>query len=814
MLLSNKSVWKAAGRYRSGYLRNIKPAFNISRMNEGHPDLCISVNSISTLAQLFSEKIPKGFDRYFRKPGDKENSSTSTEAAKESNKESPKESTSEKDSSFKAEEKPKTDSGKGKKQGGFGGSKPPDFPMGFILTSGALLLLLASEIGDLTGIPQISWKDFRVLLLETGQVDTIVISNKTIAKVYVRKPVDSSLELAPPSSELGYQESSSISSFPSSSSSNPTPPSKFSRYPSLGGSHRLGEPSFYFNIGNVENFEQKLEEAQKEVGIQPRDFIPVMYVTDYNWKGELFKMLPSLLMIGLGLFFFSRMSGMGGSGGPGNIFKIGKSTAKKEKVTTTFADVAGCDEAKREIMEFVQFLKDPKKFTDLGAKIPKGALLCGPPGTGKTMLAKATAGESNVPFYSISGSDFVEMFVGVGPSRVRDLFSEARDNAPCIIFIDEIDAVGRQRGREGVGGNDERENTLNQLLVEMDGFDASTNVVVLAGTNRVDVLDAALTRPGRFDRQIQVDKPDIKGRKAIFEVYLKNITLDGPVENYSARLAALTPGFVGADIANICNEAAIVAARRDKTKVDMVDFEMATDRIIGGLESKKIMTLEEKRVVAYHEAGHAVAGWNLEHADPLLKVTIVPRGSGALGFAQYLPKELFLRNKDQILDMVCMALAGRASEQINFGKVTTGAADDLRRVTQIVYQMVQVYGMNERVGQLAFPREESRWPQDKLYSNATAEVMDEEVRITVEQAYKRTLDLMAEKKEQVRLVAELLMEKLIGVRPFAGSKEYAEYIALGWKKTEVLAETTPVAEKDNNGGEHGSVDGGLINPAT
>eukprot|EP01035_Chromulina_nebulosa_P031503 gene31503-42003_t len=301
-------------------------------------------------------------------------------------------------------------------------------------------------------------------------------------------------------------------------------------------------------------------------------------------------MLPSLLMIGLGLFFFSRMSGMGGSGGPGNIFKIGKSTAKKEKVTTTFADVAGCDEAKREIMEFVQFLKDPKKFTDLGAKIPKGALLCGPPGT-------ATAGESNVPFYSISGSDFVEMFVGVGPSRVRDLFSEARDNAPCIIFIDEIDAVGRQRGREGVGGNDERENTLNQLLVEMDGFDASTNVVVLAGTNRVDVLDAALTRPGRFDRQIQVDKPDIKGRKAIFEVYLKNITLDGPVENYSARLAALTPGFVGADIANICNEAAIVAARRDKTKVDMVDFEMATDRIIGGLESKKIMTLEEKRVV-------------------------------------------------------------------------------------------------------------------------------------------------------------------------------------------------------------------------
>lgn len=424
------------------------------------------------------------------------------------------------------------------------------------------------------------------------------------------------------------------------------------------------------------------------------------------------------------------------------------------------------------------------------------------------MLAKATAGEANVPFFTISGSDFVEMFVGVGPSRVRDLFKEARENAPCIIFIDEIDAVGRQRGKGGFsGGNDERENTLNQLLVEMDGFDTTANIVVLAGTNRVDILDSALTRPGRFDRQITVDKPDIKGRKQIFEIYLKKLTLSDKLENYSARLAALTPGFVGADIANICNEAAIVAARRNKKQIDMEDFESATDRIIGGLEARKIMSPEEKKVVgkipldsrslisflslAYHEAGHAIAGWYMEHTDPLLKVTIVPRSSGALGFAQYLPKELFLRTKDQILDMVCMALAGRASEQVNFGKVTTGAADDLRRVTQIVYQMVQVYGMNEKVGQVAFPREDGQWPQDRLYSNATAEVMDEEVRKIVDEAYQKTLRLMEEKKEQVRQVAELLLQKetitnadiaeVIGARPHSAGKDYDEYISIGWK---------------------------------
>eukprot|EP00595_Chromulina_sp_UTEXLB2642_P003254 CAMPEP_0196763702 /NCGR_PEP_ID=MMETSP1095-20130614/4573_1 /TAXON_ID=96789 ORGANISM="Chromulina nebulosa, Strain UTEXLB2642" /NCGR_SAMPLE_ID=MMETSP1095 /ASSEMBLY_ACC=CAM_ASM_000446 /LENGTH=526 /DNA_ID=CAMNT_0042117455 /DNA_START=848 /DNA_END=2428 /DNA_ORIENTATION=- len=508
-------------------------------------------------------------------------------------------------------------------------------------------------------------------------------------------------------------------------------------------------------------------------------------------------------------------NGIGGAGG--GMFRMGKSPAKratKEMSKTKFADVAGCDEAKREIMEFVEFLKNQKKFTDLGAKIPRGALLTGPPGTGKTLLAKATAGEANVPFFSVSGSDFVEMFVGLGASRVRELFKEAKSEAPCIIFIDEIDAIGRKRGRGGMqGGNDERENTLNQLLVEMDGFDSNTNVVILAGTNRVDVLDPALTRPGRFDRSIVVDKPDIAGRKQIFDIYLKNITLDGEVEQYSSRLAALTPGFTGADISNICNEAAIFAARKDKKKVDMEDFENATDRIIGGLESKKIISPEEKKVIAYHEAGHAVAGWNLEHADPLLKVTIVPRGNGALGFAQYLPKEIFLRTKAQILDIVCMALAGRASEQVNFGTYTTGASDDLRRVTQIVYQMVQVYGMNDKIGQVAFPRENSSgFPDDRMYSNATAEMMDEEVRLIVDEAYSKTIQLIEKYNHQVKLVAELLMEKetitnmdvvrLIGKRPFSSGKEYDTYVSGEWenkKEKETKKEDSKVAEKTTIG---------------
>lgn len=404
------------------------------------------------------------------------------------------------------------------------------------------------------------------------------------------------------------------------------------------------------------------------------------------------------------------------------------------------------------------------------------------------------------------------MFVGVGPARVRDLFKEARQSSPCIIFIDEIDAVGRQRGRGGFsgGGNDERENTLNQLLVEMDGFQNTTGIVVLAGTNRVDILDQALTRPGRFDRQITVDKPDLQGRKEIFEVHLQGITLEGTVDEYSGRLAGLTPGFAGADIANICNEAAIVAARRKAESVNFSDFEKATDRIIGGLESNKIMSENERSIVAHHEAGHAVAGWFLEHADPLLKVTIIPRTSGALGFAQYLPKEVALRTQDQIMDIVCMALAGRAAEEVFFGKVTTGASDDLKRVTQMVYSTIQMYGMNSRVGQLAFPQDSNGMPGDKPYSDATAEAMDDEARAIVDAAYQRTLDLIRERKDEVENVAKLLIERetithddmidLIGERPFEGDPQYNEFVSrrneINNKKKVEKEEESQHTEKD------------------
>jgi AFG3 family protein len=471
-----------------------------------------------------------------------------------------------------------------------------------------------------------------------------------------------------------------------------------------------GQITFFFNIGSIESFERKLENSQLALGIPPGRHIPVQYVSETSWGSEIMKIAPTFLLIGAYLLITRSMAGGGGGGGMGNVFKIGKSNAKKikkEEISVTFKDVAGCKEAKGEIMEFVDFLQDGTRFSKLGAKIPKGALLCGPPGTGKTLLAKAVAGEAEVPFFSISGSDFIEMFVGVGPSRVRDLFKEARASAPCIVFIDEIDAVGRQRGKGGFsGGNDERENTLNQLLVEMDGFSESSGVVVLAATNRVDILDQALTRPGRFDRQITVDKPDIQGRKEIFEVHLRDIKTKGDPEEYAGRLAGLTPGMAGADIANMCNEAAIVAARRKADNVEMEDFEQASDRVIGGLTSNKLISDKEKEIVAHHEAGHAVAGWFLEHADPLMKVTIVPRSNGALGFAQYLPKEVYLRSREEITDIVCMALAGRAAEQIMFGRVTTGASDDLRRVTGMVYQMIQVYGMDESIGQLSFPKDD------------------------------------------------------------------------------------------------------------
>ncbi|KAJ6904452.1 hypothetical protein NC652_022459 [Populus alba x Populus x berolinensis] len=510
------------------------------------------------------------------------------------------------------------------------------------------------------------------------------------------------------------------------------------------------------------------------------------------WYQELMRFAPTLLLLGTLMYMGRRMQGGlgvgGGGGGKGGrgIFNIGKAHVtkadKNSKNKIYFKDVAGCDEAKQEIMEFVHFLKSPKKYEELGAKIPKGALLVGPPGTGKTLLAKATAGESGVPFLSISGSDFMEMFVGVGPSRVRNLFQEARQCAPSIIFIDEIDAIGRARGRGGFSGsNDERESTLNQLLVEMDGFGTTAGVVVLAGTNRPDILDKALLRPGRFDRQICIDKPDIKGRDQIFQIYLKKIKLDHEPSYYSQRLAALTPGFAGADIANVCNEAALIAARSEGSLVTMEHFEAALDRVIGGLEKKnKVISKLERKTVAYHESGHAVAGWFLEHAEPLLKVTIVPRGTAALGFAQYVPNENLLFTKEQLFDMTCMTLGGRAAEQVLLGKISTGAQNDLEKVTKMTYAQVAVYGFSDKVGLLSFPQKEDSLEMTKPYSNETGAIIDSEVREWVGKAYGHTVQLVEKHKEQVAQIAELLLEKevlhqedlirVLGERPFKSSE--------------------------------------------
>lgn len=622
-------------------------------------------------------------------------------------------------------------------------------------------LMLSSMSSSSSDQKEISFQEFKNKLLEPGLVDRIVVSNKSVAKVYIRN-----------SPHLKSQGQDSDIHITTTDAPGKPAPSRC---------------KYYFNIGSVDLFEEKLEEAQEALGIDPHDFVPVTYVAEVNWFQEVMRFAPTALIIGLLYFTGKRMqSGFnigGGAGkGRGGIFNIGKATVmkmdKNSKNKVFFKDVAGCDEAKQEIMEFVHFLKNPKKYEDLGAKIPKGALLVGPPGTGKTLLAKATAGESGVPFLSISGSDFMEMFVGVGPSRVRNLFQEARQCAPSIVFIDEIDAIGRARGRGGFSGsNDERESTLNQLLVEMDGFGTTSGVVVLAGTNRPDILDKALLRPGRFDRQIAIDKPDIKGRDQIFRIYLKKLKLDNKPSFYSQRLAALTPGFAGADIANVCNEAALIAARSEETQITMQHFESAIDRIIGGLEKKnRVISKLERRTVAYHESGHAVAGWFLEHAEPLLKVTIVPRGTAALGFAQYVPNENLLMTKEQLFDMTCMTLGGRAAEEVLIGKISTGAQNDLEKVTKMTYAQVAVYGFSEKVGLLSFPQKDGGFEMSKPYSNQTASIIDDEVREWVGKAYKKTVELITEHKEQVAQIAELLLEKevlhqddltrVLGERPF------------------------------------------------
>lgn len=550
-------------------------------------------------------------------------------------------------------------------------------------------------------------------------------------------------------------------------------------------------PHMSFRITGGEAFQKSMADFYAKANPPVPE---VIYDVDNerDWFGGILQfLLPVLLFIGIWVLFMRKMGGPagGGGGGGGGIFSIGKSKAtlfdKGTKVNITFADVAGLDEAKVEVMEIVDFLKNPKKYTNLGGKIPKGALLIGPPGTGKTLLAKAVAGEAQVPFFSLSGSDFVEMFVGVGASRVRDLFKQAREKAPCIIFIDEIDAIGRARGKNAMMSNDERESTLNQMLVEMDGFGTDVGIIVLAATNRPDVLDAALLRPGRFDRQITIDKPDLKGREDIFKVHLKPIKISDTLDIH--KLAEQTPGFAGADIANVCNEAALIAARKNKEAVDMQDFQDAVDRVIGGLEKKnKIISPEEKKIIAYHEAGHAICGWYLEHAYPLLKVTIVPRGTAALGYAQYTPKEQYLYNTDQLSDQICMTLGGRASEEIFFGKISTGAQNDLQQITRTAYAMVTVYGMNDKVGNISFydPNQDNAFT--KPYSEDTAKLIDDEVRHLIDDAYVRTKQLLTDKKEQVEKLANALLERevlfqsdvetLIGKRPYEEKKTIADSI--------------------------------------
>jgi cell division protease FtsH len=541
------------------------------------------------------------------------------------------------------------------------------------------------------------------------------------------------------------------------------------------------EPDFSYEIEKeyFNNEVKALKEDMKLAKLDPNKLM-IQYDTEGNLLGQILQWVFPILLIIIFWGVLFRRSGGGGGGGP-NIFNIGRARAqifdKDTKVNISFKDVAGLEEAKMEVMEVVDFLKNPKKYTNLGGKIPKGVLLVGPPGTGKTLLAKAVAGEAGVPFFSLSGSDFVEMFVGVGASRVRDLFKQAKEKAPCIIFIDEIDAIGRARGKNLVqGSNDERENTLNQLLAEMDGFGTDSGVIIMAATNRPDILDTALLRPGRFDRQISVDRPDLVGREQIFKVHLKPLTkLNADVD--VNKLASQTPGFAGAEIANVCNEAALIAARKGKEAVDMTDFQDAIDRVIGGLEKKnKIILPEEKKIVAYHEAGHAIAGWFLEHADPLLKVSIVPRGVAALGYAQYLPKEQYLYRTEQLMDSMCMTLGGRVAEDIFFGKISTGAQNDLERITKLAYSMVTIYGMSEKVGNVSFYDPQGEYGYQKPYSEKTSEMIDEEVRQLIQKAYDRTRELLVEKKDKVEAIAEELLlkeilfksdlERLIGNRPF------------------------------------------------
>lgn len=639
----------------------------------------------------------------------------------------------------------------GPRPGGGGPPRKRPFNFYWIYAIIGLILISINLFSWGPSLKSISPGEFQAYV-ERGEVKKVVVINKEFAEIYLKSDA---LKKAPHDKNVDK--------------------------PIYGDAPAQG-PHYRMNILSPEKFEESLIAYAEEYGItydsQKRE----------SWGRDIISwILPIALIFGLWIFIMRRMSGGGGPGG--QIFNIGKSRAtlfdQNTTVKTTFDDVAGLEEAKEEIKEIVDFLKNPKKYTELGAKIPKGALLVGSPGTGKTLLAKAVAGEAKVPFFSLSGSDFVEMFVGVGASRVRDLFKQAKEKAPSIIFIDEIDAIGRARGRSAMtGANDERENTLNQLLTEMDGFGTNTGVIILAATNRADVLDRALLRPGRFDRQIYVDMPDIVGRKEIFKVHLKPLKLSEDVD--VEFLARQTPGFSGADIANICNEAALIAARKKKKAVDKDDFMDAVDRVIAGLEKKsKIITKNEKEVIAFHEAGHATVSWLLEHASPLVKVTIVPRGR-SLGAAWYLPEERQITTKEQMLDEICAAFGGRAAEEIIFGKVSTGALSDLEKITKQVYSMVTVFGLNEKVGNISFydSSGQSEYNFQKPYSEKTAQLIDEEVKKYTDMAYKRTLDILKGSKDKLKQLAELLLEKevifredlekIFGKRPFAEREQQVE----------------------------------------
>ena len=618
------------------------------------------------------------------------------------------------------------------------GKKPdknikPRFNTNWIFAVLALSLIVFSFFNNGKSVQQTTTSEIKSMIANRD-IEKITVVNKDQAEIYLKKEAVES-----------------------------------GRYPKLskpgnGFGISLPKPNFTYNIGDISSFEPFILEAQKSSGYTEKELIYPDYQTRKNWFGDILSwLLLPVLLIGFWLFMMKRMSG-GGAGGAGGIFSVGKSRAqifdKDTNVKLNFNDVAGLEEAKTEVMEIVDFLKNPKKYTNLGGKIPKGALLIGPPGTGKTMLAKAVAGEANVPFFSISGSDFVEMFVGVGASRVRDLFKQAKEKAPCIVFIDEIDAVGRARGRNAnFGSNDERENTLNQLLTEMDGFGTNMGVIILAATNRADILDRALMRAGRFDRQIHVELPDIVEREAIFKVHLRPIKLEKSFD--VGFMAKQTPGFSGADIANVCNEAALIAARKNKSIVEKQDFLDAVDRIVGGLERKtKIISPGEKKTIAYHEAGHATVSWLLEYASPLLKVTIIPRGR-ALGAAWYLPEERQLTTTEQILDEMAYALGGRASEELIFGRISTGALNDLEKITKQAYAMVSFFGMSDKVGNISFydSSGQSDFGFTKPYSEKTAELIDAEVNLIIAESYARAKEVLKNNMKGLTELAELLLEK-------------------------------------------------------